>query len=202
MANGNGSVASSNGGQSKPLVFVSYAHEDEEWKNRFEKHLGVLEHQGYLTQWHDRRIGAGDDWFREIEGAMNRASVAVLLVSENSLTSEFILRHEMKRLLELRDKEGLRIYPIVIKPCDWEAVDWLRKMQLRPKDGRAISGGKDHEIGADFAEITKEIRLHLATETKGKIDRPWGLGQRRKVSTSRLPKPVNICSVATSSWNS
>jgi TIR domain len=94
MANGNGSVTSSNGGQSKPLVFVSYAHEDEEWKNRFEKHLGVLEHQGYLTQWHDRRIGAGDDWFREIEGAMNRASVAVLLVSENSLTSEFILRHE------------------------------------------------------------------------------------------------------------
>jgi tetratricopeptide (TPR) repeat protein len=188
MATGNGSTLASNGGPSKPLVFVSYAHEDEEWKNRFEKHLGVLEHQGYLTQWHDRQIGAGANWLREIEGAMTRASVAVLLISENSLTSDFILRQEVKRLLERRDKEGLRIYPIVIKPCDWEAVDWLRKMQLRPKDGRAISGGKDHEIGADFAEITKEIRLHLATETKSRIDRPQGLTQRPRVSTTRLPK--------------
>jgi hypothetical protein len=48
-----------------PSVFISYSHKDEAWKDRLVTHLGVLQREGLLDTWDDRRIGAGDD--REAE---------------------------------------------------------------------------------------------------------------------------------------
>jgi hypothetical protein len=62
---------------------------------------------------------------------MDNASVAVLLISPDSLTSAFILREEVTHLLERRDKDGLYIVPIVVRPCAWKQVKWLTQMQIR-----------------------------------------------------------------------
>lgn len=51
-----------------PSVFLSYSHKDEIWKDRLKTHLGVLGIQGLLDPWDDRRIGAGTDWFEQIQG--------------------------------------------------------------------------------------------------------------------------------------
>jgi len=73
---------------SKPAVFISYSHLDEEWKDRLVRHLAVSQKQGHLELWHGRMISAGEDWERRIREAMNAASMPILLVSANSLTSE------------------------------------------------------------------------------------------------------------------
>ena len=148
-----------------PTVFISYSHKDEDWKDRLVSHLGVSQRQGLLFAWEDRLIGGGEDWFGKIQEAMDAARVAVLLVSANSLTSEFILNEEVRRLLQRRDREGLRIFPVIIKPCDWEAVPWLQRMNLRPRDGRPVSGGSEYQIDTDFKEIAKEIRQLLGRPT-------------------------------------
>ena len=118
-------------GADKPTVFISYSHKDEDWKDRLVTHLGVLEKQGLLDLWHDRRIGAGDDWYEEIQQAMDAARIAILLVSANFLNSDFVLKEEVPRFLQHRVEKGLRVFPVIIKPCDWGAVDWLRQMQAR-----------------------------------------------------------------------
>jgi hypothetical protein len=141
----------------RPTVFISYSHKDEEWKDRLVTHLGVLQSQGLLDLWDDRRISAGEDWEQEIQEAMATASVAVLLVSANFLTSQFILGEEVPRLLERRDKEGLHIFPVIVKPCVWQTVGWLSRMQARPKDGRPLSAGDEHQIDADLAAIATEV---------------------------------------------
>ena len=165
---------------SKPTVFISYSHLDEEWKDWLVRHLAVSQKQGHLELWHDRMIGAGEDWERQIQEAMNAASVAILLVSANSLTSDFILRDEVSRLLDRRAREGLRIFPVVIKPCDWEAVDWLRRMNLRPKDGKPLSGGSEHEVDQALAEIAREVRT-LLNQTASSLT-----GQSAQTSSSRF----------------
>jgi hypothetical protein len=141
----------------KPTVFISYSHKDEVWKDRLVTHLGVLQQEGLLDLWDDRRIGAGEDWYQKIEEAITRASVAVPLVSADFLTSKFILSTEIPDLLERRDKEGLRIYPVIIRPCAWKRVKWLARMDLRPKDGKPISSGDEHQIETDLAAIADEI---------------------------------------------
>ncbi len=50
----------------KPSVFISYSHKDEEWKDKLVDHLGVLQEEGLLKIWEDRQIEGGDDWFPEI----------------------------------------------------------------------------------------------------------------------------------------
>lgn len=39
-----------------PKVFISYSHKDEDWKNRLQTQLAVLENQGLLSVWEDRKI--------------------------------------------------------------------------------------------------------------------------------------------------
>ena len=149
-----------------PTVFISYSHKDEDWKDRLVSHLGVLQHEGLLDLWDDRRIGGGEDWEKEIEEAMAKASVAILLVSRHFLTSNFILKEEVPRLLELQDKENLRIFPIIIKPCAWKRVKWLAQMNLRPRDGKPISSGDKHQIETDLADIAEEVATIIESESQ------------------------------------
>jgi hypothetical protein len=139
------------------MVFISYSHADEAWKDRLVKHLGVLEAEGVLETWDDRRIGLGEDWFPAIEAAMDKARVAVLLVSADFLTSKFIRGTEVPRFLERR-RAGLRVIPVIVHPCAWQAVDWLAQIQCRPKDGRPLSTGRKLKAEEDLAALALEIR--------------------------------------------
>ena len=142
---------------SAPTVFISYAHKDEDWKDRVVTHLRVLQMQDMLDVWDDRRIEAGDEWRAEIENAINAAGIAVLLISANFLTSKFILDMEVPRLLERRAKQGVRVIPLIVKPCAWQQVKWLSPIQARPKDGRPLSAGNDYQIDSDLAALANEI---------------------------------------------
>ena len=148
-------------GVSSPTVFISYSHRDEDWKARVCAQLGVLVQQGLVDTWDDRRIAVGDEWRPEIEAAMASAKAAVLLVSADFLTSDFILKSEVPTLLEQRDQEGLRIIPLIVRPCAWQTVPWLARLQCRPRDGRPLSAGDDNEIDQDLADLALEINSLL-----------------------------------------
>ena len=171
----------------KPTVFISFSHKDEPWKDRLVTHLGVLKQQGLLDLWDDRRIGAGQDWHPEIQAAMSRASVAMLLVSADFLTSQFILGEEVPRLLERREKEGLRVFPVILRPCAWKQVNWLARMQLRPQDARPLSAGTEHQIDADLTAIAEEVAdIIRRAEREATPEGYLRLGPE-KISLAKLP---------------
>ena len=142
----------------RPTVFISYSQQDEAWKDRVVGHLKVLEVEGELTVWDDKRIAAGEDWLPEISGAMNRAAAAVLLISKDFLTSGFIRGTEMPLLLKRRQSEGLRVIPVFVHPCAWEAVDWLAGLQGRPGNGRTLSESRKPQIEKHLSALALEIR--------------------------------------------
>jgi hypothetical protein len=129
------SAKTANGSRSPPSIFISYSHADESRKDRVVKQLRVLEPEENFRVWDDRRIDAGDDWYPGIEKALTRASVAILLISDDFLTSQFILGQEVPRLLRRRKEEGLRVIPLIVWPCAWQQVSWLKDIQSRPLDG-------------------------------------------------------------------
>ncbi len=157
-----------------PSLFISYSHKDELWKDRLAKQLGVLEREGLLDVWDDRRIRAGVEWLKEIEAAIDRASVAVFLVSADFLTSEFILGKEVPRFLEGRAKDKLRVFPVIVRPCMWRKVAWLSRLQARPLDGTPLDSFGEKWEG-ELVKIAEEIveRLELLER-----DRPgWNAGR-------------------------
>jgi hypothetical protein len=60
----------------KPIIFISYSHCDEAWKDQLRPHLAMLQQLGTLAMWDDRQIGAGADWYDEIDDKLDRCAVA------------------------------------------------------------------------------------------------------------------------------
>jgi hypothetical protein len=159
---------------SKPTVFLSYSHLDDDWKTRLEKHLRVLDDE--IDVWSDRRIRAGDDWYPEIEAAMAQANAAVLMVTADLLTSKFIRTEEVPRLLDRRQRDGLLVVPIIVKPCPWTAVDWLSRMQVRPLGATPLSTMSEAKADEAMTEIVLEIYGRLAEQRKEAPPEPEAIG--------------------------
>ena len=98
----------------RPTVFISYSHKDEEWKDRLLPYLKALVLEGIVDLWEDSKIGTGDDWYPEIETAMEKSQAAVCLISENYLSSDFIIKEEVPYLLSKRHDDGMPFMPILI----------------------------------------------------------------------------------------
>ena len=142
----------------RPTVFISYSHKDEEWKDRLHPHLKALVLEGVIELWDDRKIDTGDEWYPEIQAAMARANAAICLISENYLSSDFIIKEEVPYLLTKRRDEGMFFYPVLISPCPWKRISWLKGIQMYPTDGRCIEGIKDLvEQKTAFSDIALEL---------------------------------------------
>lgn len=149
-----------------PKIFISYSRNDEDWKNRLLIHLNVLQKEGLIEIWDDSRIETGATWYPILQNAMATADIAILLISANYLSSDFIFKEEVSYLLQRRPVENLIIFPIILKPCAWQQIGWISKIQLRPKNGRPISSGDEHQIDTDFAAITQEIATLIGHEVQ------------------------------------
>lgn len=119
---------------SRRTVFVAYSHKDRRWKDFVVGHFRVLERQGTLEVWEDSRIRRGD-WRAEIEKALARANAGVLLISHNSLNSDFIMNYELSCIIRKHMSNNFPIFPILISDCAWASVDWLNSITIWPRYG-------------------------------------------------------------------
>jgi hypothetical protein len=137
-------------------IFLSYAHADRHEKDALMVQLAPLEHQLLISTWSDDKIGPGEKWLEEIDRALGSAAVGVLLVSANFLASDFIRSQEVPKLLERHSSDTV-IYPIIIKPCAWRAVDWLNQLQVRSPDGEPVWRDNGRFAEQALADITLEL---------------------------------------------
>ncbi len=176
----------------KPIVFISYSHKDEKWKDLLIPHLKTYQNLGHLDVWDDRRIQHGQDWHDEIKEAMEKASFAICLISADFFASEFIFNEEIPYLLEKRKNEGMPILPVLIRQCGWDAIPWLKRIQMFPRDSKCVAKdylGNEDEV---FNDVAKNIH-NLATDPAFTLPSPsitseYPAIEESKIDLTRLPQ--------------
>ncbi|MFO1420418.1 MAG: formylglycine-generating enzyme family protein [Candidatus Competibacteraceae bacterium] len=92
----------------------------------------------------------------EIEKALARAKVAVLLVSPEFLASKFIAENELPPLLAASEKEGLIILWIPVRPSHYTRTV-IAKYQAAHDPARPLSGMNRTKQDGALVEIVKKI---------------------------------------------
>ncbi len=59
-------------------------------------------------------------------------------MSRAFIASDFIYTEELARLLARRAQEGIRVVPIILRPCGWKHEKPIEALQARPRDGKAV----------------------------------------------------------------
>jgi TIR domain len=117
----------------KPLIVISYAHEDEpeklaegeiKWLSFVTGYLRPAIKHGAVDLWLDRLMPGGADWEREIEQKLRACDIFILLISRHSLSSDYVVDKEIALIRERQAKgDAVHFYPLVLTPTPKIALD-------------------------------------------------------------------------------
>lgn len=158
-------------------LFFSYSHKDETLRDELEVHLSLLKKQGVIETWHDRRIGPGKEFEKEISEHLEKADIILLLVSPYFLASDYCYDIEMIRALKRHERGEARVIPVILDPCDWKTAPF-GKLQAVPKDGKPVSKFPNQHDA--FLEVVQAVRRAVAELKPGPSLEP----EERQVDTS------------------
>jgi hypothetical protein len=151
-----GSVALAGGRDNQALkIFVSYSHVDEKLKDAVLRHLKPLERMNLITEWHDRKLLAGDAWGDEINRNLEEADIILLLVSIDFINSKYCYDVELDRALERHAEGACRVVPIILRGCLWQHTPFA-KLQALPRDGKPAASWPD--LDEALATVAEALR--------------------------------------------
>jgi hypothetical protein len=142
-------------------LFFSYAHKDEGLRDKLATHLTLLQRQGVITAWHDRRIIAGSKWADQIDEHLNSANIILLLISADFLASNYCYDVELKRAMERHEAGEAVVIPIILRPVDWTGAPF-GQLQALPKDARPVTSWSNREKAwVNIAQSIREVAEKL-----------------------------------------
>jgi len=140
-------------------VFISYAHEDESYITELKPFLRVLERDYNIAYWYDRKIRSGENWDEAIRKHMSRAKIALLLVSQNFIASDFIHNEELPELTKAAKEDGALLLWVPISHCTWEltsVADFQSAVDTNP--GHPLSEMTKAEKDLIYKKLSLEIK--------------------------------------------
>jgi len=167
-------------------LFISYSHVDRDWVARLQKMIRPLVRSETLRLWDDSQIPAGAKWKVEIEKALASAKVALLLVSDDFLASEFVINKELPPLLRAAEEEGLCILWVCLSPCFYEATS-IHDYQAVLPPGEPLEAMGPVQQKMALKTIAGAIRDALTSEVAPAQDQAQ---TQVPAQTQPLPVPV------------
>lgn len=172
-------------------LFCSYSHQDESLHNELSKHLYTLRRAGFVREWYDREILAGEEWDRQISRHLESAEIILLLISADFLASKYCYDIEAKRALERHLAGQAQVIPIILRPVVWSLTPFAA-LQALPAGSRPVTEWPDMDLA--FVNICEGILAVVVARRDGSGSpnaRPPAVAERPLAGTvARLRKRV------------
>ncbi len=157
-------------------IFVSYSREDSLWIQEGSHGLipwlaRALKRDG-VEVWCDPELrnDPGADFKQRIRQEIERAHVAVLLVSQDFVNSEFIGQYELPWVRERLEEGAQTVIPILVGPVARGELGWISERQMLPSKMdplidviESVSRWKHAQV-----EILSAVRQHIQTIRKAR----------------------------------
>ncbi len=138
-------------------LFFSYSHlEPASYVEQVKKKLKVEQAAGTIVPWGDWEIKSGRVWNNEIKQVIATADAALLLISDDFLTSTYIKDDELPALQARHKDESLRIFSVIVRPTKWERFPWFAEHQLE-NSGSELSGLNEHQRDVLLGRVMDKI---------------------------------------------
>jgi hypothetical protein len=139
-------------------VFISYSHKESAWLKELMTSLAPRMNRGAVSVWTDEAIAPGDLWHDQINHALARTKVAVLMVSRYFFASSFIMKDELPIIMEAAKRGELKLLWV---PVTHSSVDETDINKYQALGGPVITP----DTPLDSLDSSK---LNLALETVAK----------------------------------
>ncbi len=123
----------------KPVeIFIAYSRADSQMLNELRQHFTPLERNKRVTVWYDGKIEPGDVWEDSIKRHLHGADIVLLLVSADSIASDYFYDKEVADALERHRAGTARVVPLILRPCVWRTTP-LGELQALPQNGKPVT---------------------------------------------------------------
>ncbi len=142
-------------------IFIAYSHNDLIYKDQLKKFMRPLLNSGQVKVWDDRDIEAGREWEAEIKERLYGADVILLLVSPDSLDSDYFYGKEVEVSLQRHAKGEAVVVPVILRPCLWEDTP-ISILEALPTKAKPVTQWPSQDeaftdVAKSLGKITKRL---------------------------------------------
>ncbi len=101
-------------------IFVAYCFPEKKWFDRVHAVLKPVVGKEGIVVWDERRLSGGGTWKAELSEVLASRKVALLMVSDIFLSSDFVGRAKLPALLESEREQGLKVCWVLANHCLFE----------------------------------------------------------------------------------
>ncbi len=150
-------------------IFIAYSQKDRIFLDGLRNHISPLLRKGNVIVWFDGEIRAGEKWDDAIKTNLYAADIILMLLSANSLASDYFYEQEVKDALERHHAGTARVIPILCAPCLWQETP-LADIQGLPRGMKPVTAWRNfdeawNDVVLNLRNIIQEIEKGTAEKT-------------------------------------
>lgn len=147
----------------KESIFISYSHEDKKWLKKVNTLLVSLKrYYKNVETWSDEEIIASDVWKDKIGNALEKATIAILLVSPDFMASDFIANEELQPILNKAAVNGTKIITLIVRPTPFLEESGILKYQAVNDPKKPLSALQDADQEWTLVEMANTLKKLLS----------------------------------------
>lgn len=128
-------------------IFVSYSHKDMDWVSKDGEYKLIawlseqLEDEAIVWTDHALQNLVGEEFKQHIYDRIRESNIVILLISQNFVSSKFIMDTELPFIKELLEAQKIKILPILLTDLSIsgkQKISWIFDLQIYPGETKTL----------------------------------------------------------------
>lgn len=170
------------------MIFLSYSHKDQRFADELLRHLEP-HLRGDISVWTDQRIRPGKKWRDEIERALSRSKIILLLVSPDYLASDFIADEELPYILSKAHRGDAPVFWCLVRECVYRLSPIAEYQAIHDvsKPLASLSRPAREKVYSEIGHLLMEVSARSSTTVKERRpDDGVGIATRTGVKSGEI----------------